>query len=532
MLKIFKFVAPILVGAVILSSCSGEEDKTENLKYSTEYNMISSIDHLAAVWSIDLLEIIEKSGFENNPDIPVQFSSGYKILVKEKLDVDVTGIDISGNNHFAVSMIDPDMPEFVMFTAKVTNAENAKSTVQDLFKGTYTEEDVDGDSYQFVVEDEVAVAWDGKDLVIVFSDKNDPKSIAKDLLVARYTDGPDDDKGMQAYLKQEDDMNVYIQIGNSKDFLNAQNADFPEELMSSIEDAYYVGSGNFEKGEIVFDWNIFADGLKDSEFNALASDAIHESFYNFLTNDNLIAFGTASINMSAIFNALEFAQNDDFSFDQFEEETGLSKEIMQNMFTGEFALSFVDMKTEQASTSMESFEEVGFEDDFFEESYSYEKEVPIVIFTAGINDSTQFGELLRASGEASIMNNVYQMDKDAFIAFHGDKMILSTDRNVAEFFSSGQSYSKFSLPASADLSKPLFGYVNTDPNKMPKGLMKLANKEEGEIAVKFISLFESVVFEGEFEHMEFRAALNNKSDNSLKVITDFIVSMVKEQQMI
>ena len=262
----------------------------------------------------------------------------------------------------------------------------------------------------------------------------------------------------------------------------------------------------------------------------MAAEAINESFYNYLTGDNLIAFGTASINMSAVFNALDFADTKEFSFDDFEEETGLSREMMENMFTGEFALSFVDMKM-PAPTAMEemAMEEM---DDFFEETYAYQKETPIIIFTAGISDSTQFGELLRASGEAKTMNGVYQMDKDAFIAFHGDKLILSTDQETAAFFATGQAYAKYTVPSNPDMSKPLFGFVNTDPTRIPAGLMKMAEKEEGEIAVSFIGLFESVVFEGEFDQMQFKATMNDKSQNSLKVITDFILDMVNEKQMI
>ncbi|MCB9189296.1 MAG: hypothetical protein H6599_08440 [Flavobacteriales bacterium] len=529
MRKIFKLIVPVFAGAALFSSCSSEEDKTENLKHSTDYNMLSSIDHLAVVGSIDLLQIIEKSGFESNPNLPSEAGAMYKMMVKEKLDADKTGIDLSGNNHFAVSIVDPEKPDFVVYCAKVTNADNAKHTVQDLLKGTYTKEEIDGTEYQFVVDDEVAVAWDDKDIVLVFSDQEKPKEIAKDLLLARFVDGPDADKGMEDYLKQHDDMNIYVQVGNSKDFLKAQNADFPEEMLNSLEDAYYVGSGNFNNGEIVFDWNIHAEGIKNSEYNALAADAINESFYNYLTAENLIAFGTASINMEAIFNALEFAQNKDFSFDKFEDQTGLSKQMMQEMFTGEFALSFVDIQMVEMGTNTADMQVS--KDDFFEESYSYNEEVPVIIFTAGIGDSTKFGELLRLSGEAKTMNGVYQMDKDAFITFHKDKLILTTDQATAAYFASGQSYPKYSIPGGVN-GKPLFGFANTNPMKMPAGLMKMAENEEGEIAVSFMGLFESVVFEGEFEHMEFRASMNNKSENALKVITDFVISMIKEKQMI
>ncbi len=530
MIKIFKWIAPVMLGVLVLSSC-GEDDKTENLKHSTRYNMISSIDHLAIVGSVDLLKLIDKSGFESNPDLPPEASAGYKMMVKGKLDPDKTGIDLSGNNHIAVSMVNPEKPEFVMFTAKVTNPDNAKSTVQDLFKGSYASEEVDGDTYHFVTDDEIVVAWDGSDLVLVFSENEEPKKIAKDLLLARYVDGNDDDKGMEAYLEREDDMNAYIRVNNTVDFLQAQNTEFPEEVLSALEEAYYIGSGNFNKGEIVFEWDIYADELKNSEFNALAAEPINESFYNYLTNDKLIAFGMASINMDAIFSALEFAQNDDFSFDKFEDETGLSKEIMQQMFTGEFALSFVDIKMGQSNTEMvKAVESI---DDFFqEESYSYDKEVPVLVFSAGVTDTAKLGELLRASGEAKVMNGIYQMDKDAFITFHADKLIVTSDLETAQSLAGGATFKSYALPASANNGSPLFGFVNTDPLKIPEGLLKMASNEEGEIALEVLEMFESVQFNGAFEHMEFKIDMANKTENALKVITDYILKQVKEKQMI
>jgi hypothetical protein len=524
MIKIFKWITPVLLGVVMFSSC-GEEDKTENLKHSTGYNMISSIDHLALVGSIDLISLIEKSGFEANPDLPMEASAGYKMMIKDKLDAEKTGIDLTGNNHFAISMVEADEPEYVMFTAKVTNPENAKATVQDLLKGDYSTEEVDGDNYEFVVEDEVAVAWDANDLVIVFSEDQNAKDIAKELLQARYVDGPDEDNGMEAYLEQADDMNAYVRVENSVDFLEAQNTDIPEEFLGALEGAYYIGTGNFNNGDIVFEWNIHAEGVKNSEFNALAADAIHESFMDYLTNDKLIAFGTASVNMDAIFHAIEYAQNEEFSFEDIEEETGLSREMMQEMFTGEFAISFADIIQEEVVIEAS-------EDDFFEDSYSYSSEVPLVIFTAGIGDSTQIGEFLRMTGKAEINNGVYKMDKNAFVVMHGDKLILTSHQATAEQLATGMPFKTYTIPTGASTGKPLFGYVNTDLTQIPEGLMKMASNEEGEMALEFMGLFESVQFNGEFERMEFRAAMNNKTDNSLKVITDFVLKLVKEKQMI
>lgn len=524
MKNIFRLSIVVLLGAVFLTSC-GEEDKTENLKHSTRYNMMSSVENLAVIGSIDLLSLIEKSGFESNPDLPMEAIAGYKMMVKDKLDSEKTGIDLTGNNPIAISMINPEEPEFIMFTAKVTNSENVKSTIQDIVKGKYTKEEIDGDSYEFVEEDEVIVAWDNKDLVIVFSEKEDVKKIATDLLMARFVDGPDADNGMEAYLGEKADMNIYVRAENSLSALEEQKVNIPAEFVEMLEGAYYVGRGNFNDGEIAFEWDIHADKVKDSEFNALAAEAISSSFMNYLTNDKLIGFGTASINMDAIFNALKFVENDEFKFSDLEKETGLSEEQMRTMFTGEIAISFLDILSENVEVTAS-------EDDFFQESYSYQDEKPLMVLTVGIKDSSEIGELIRLAGKAKVENGIYEMDKDAFIAFHADKLILTTDKATAEYFAQGNQFKSYTLSSSAVNNTPLFGYLNTDLNNLPKGLLKMAENEEGQMGLEFMGLFETVKFNGAFEHMEFKAIMNNKSENSLKVITDFIFKIVKENQML
>lgn len=526
MMKSFLVKVLCVSSALIFVAC-GAEDETSSLKHSTRYNMFSSIDHLAIVSSIDLLSIIEKSGFESNKNIPIEASAGYKMMVKDKLDAEVTGIDLTGNNHFAVSILDPEKPEFVMFTAKITNPENAKGTIKDLLKGKYTKEQTDGREYEFVVEESIAVAWDDKDVVLVFSEKNDPKQVALELLQARFVDGPDADNGLEAYLESKADMNVYARLENSIGVLENEGTNLPEELKEGLKDAFYVGAGNFNNGDITFTWDIHAEKIKNSHFNALAAQSVHASFAKYLTNDKLIAYATASINMSAIFHTLEMIPSKEFNFEKIEDEIGISKKEMEQLFTGEFAISFVDITQEEIL--LESpFDEA---DDFFEEDV-YTDDKPVLIMTIGVSDTATLGGLLRKTGEVTTANGVYKMDSDAFIAFQQDKLVLTSDHAIAEFFASGKTYNAYVLPAGVQHDSPLFGYVNTDLNQLPNGLLKMAETEEGQMGLQFLGLFESVQFNGEFEHMEFKASMKNKTENSLKVITDFIAERIANSKMI
>ena len=514
----------------IFSSCGGNEFDEASLKNSRRFNMINSMENLMVVGSIDLVGIIEKSDFENSKDAPFEAVAGYKMMVKNNLDQELTGIKLAGNNHFAVSM-KADQPDYVVFTAEITNQEKVKTTLKGLkiFKGEYSKVEEGGKTFEFLSDKNVTAAWDDKDIIVVFGEKIDTKEKAMKLLKARYVDAPDN-KQLAGYLKQTDDMNVYVNIEtamkvgkNSKEGKN-----ITKEMEDLAKGAYYIGTGNFNTGDIVFEMNVFGEKLKNSEYNVISANAVSKSFLNYLTKDNLVGFGTASIDMSAIFNAMEMAQNPEFDLSDVEAITGMNKEEMQNLLTGEFSLSFIDIINTQVEMPKQSVDY----DDFFEDDYSYNKEKPLILFAAGVSDTSKISKLIRTSGAVPYANGVFNIENEAYLAFSSDKMIVTTDEQTALFFASGNTFTTYELPSGLAMEKPLFGFYNTNPSKMPKGILKMAETEEGQMLLEFASLFKLVDFQGDFNKMTFKVEMNNKKDNALKVITDYVFGVVKDKKYI
>lgn len=533
MKNIFKtYLTALILGTLLLTSCGGDKDKEADIKNTTQFNLISAVDNLAVVGSIDLVTMIEKSDFEHSKDVPFEVLAGFKMFVKGNIDAELTGVELKGNNHFALSMKGEE-PDYVLFTAKVTNKEKVKQTITKLkiSKGEYSKEDIKGKEYEFITEKNITLMWDDKDFIVVASQNEDTKKIAQNLMQSRYIDAPEN-SSLDTYLKRKDDMNIFVNLETlmqaTKNTKDGQN--ITKEMLDMFESAYYVGSGNFNAGEIVYDMNIYADKVKSSEFNALSKEAVSKTVFNYLTNDKLLAFGAVSLDMNAIFNALNLVPKNEFNMSDIELVTGMSQSQLKELLTGDFSVSVLDIKSREVKSTYEAYSD---DDDFFEEEfYSYQKTMPLVVFTVGIKDSSKIGSLLRMSGELTFDKGVCKLDEDAYLTINEEKMILTTDIQTAVFFAQGNKFKTFSLPSSTKMEKPVYGFYNTDVTQMPKGILKIAETEEGQMALEFSNLFESVDFNGDFERMVFSAKLKNKSDNALKVITDFILSVTKNKQFI
>jgi hypothetical protein len=292
--------------------------------------------------------------------------------------------------------------------------------------------------------------------------------------------------------------------------------------------AYYIGTGNFNTGDIVYEMNIFGDNIKNSEYNALGKSPVSESFMKYLTKDKLIAFGAASIDMVALNKALELADNKDLDFEEVEKATGMNVEEITNLFTGEFSLSLMDILSEKVSYATSE----DMKDEFFDEDmHSYTSEKPMILFAAGVTDTAKIATLLREKGGLEVLNGVYKLDKDAYLAFNADKLIVTTDEVTAAYFATGNTYTSFSLPNGTSLSKPLYGFYNTDVTNMPNGILKMAETEEGQMGLEFVNLFELVDFQGDINKMSFTVKMKNKKDNALKVIMDYVMSVVKDKNI-
>ncbi len=519
-----KKIALCLFIPATLLSCS--EDKPE-IKNSTRFNLISSVDNLLMVGSVDFKKLMSKSDFENSPNFLMEYNMMYKMVVRDMIDSDLLGVKMEGNNHFAIGMKEGDNDPLIIFTAPIINPDKVKTGVKDFFKGNYTAPTKE-DFYHYISEDNAVLAWDDKDIIVVAKDKgsDDLKKEAKRLLDARFVDAPANET-LAKFLERTDDMNFYLNSGLSLKIAEKENKELnlPEDFKKAFQDSYYLAYGNFENGSILFNYEYIAPNFKSSPYNFLGDKPASTEFLNFLSADNkLIGFFAASINLGVLIETVKKTNPDaEFEISNIEKEIGAAPGSLQKLFTGEMAVSFVDMTipaADMATTDM---------DDFDMDYYAPEPK-PEVIFTVGINDMSAINTMLTTS--KLINKGSYYSMEEAFLVIVSNKIVVTTNEAVAIKLASGTSLPAYELPSGVEMKSPMFGFLNTNTARIPNGLMATASTEEGQAALEFLDLFESITMEGTIEKAELKVTMKNKNENALKVITDYILKLASSNQAI
>ena len=72
-----------------LVNCS--EDVPE-IKNSTRFNLIASVDNLLMVGSVDFKKLMAESDFENSPNFLMEYNMMYKMVVRDMIDSDLLGV--------------------------------------------------------------------------------------------------------------------------------------------------------------------------------------------------------------------------------------------------------------------------------------------------------------------------------------------------------------------------------------------------------------------------------------------------------
>ena len=99
--------------ALSLASC-GEKD--EELEFHTqEFNMISSVDNHAVIFSYDFMKLMDKSEVQNSEDMPIEVKMAMSLYIGNMLNSSNMGIRLEGNNHAVITTADNGEIEFCLF---------------------------------------------------------------------------------------------------------------------------------------------------------------------------------------------------------------------------------------------------------------------------------------------------------------------------------------------------------------------------------------------------------------------------------
>lgn len=515
------YLTTVFLTVLTLGSCSGDE-----AKHTPKYNMIARIENPAMIASYDFMRLMDKSDIQNSDDLPMEIKFLMGMYIDKTFNSSNMGIKLEGNNHVVVAATDENEFEAAYIFAEVVNAGKVKKGLKDFMSGKYEEKE----GFHFLEDkNSPAIAvWDTTHIVLAFSENEelDLRSKVKDLLDNRFEDA-EDNKPLEDYLSREDDMNMMMFLDTYYKLINkeAKEPQLDEEMIEAYKGGYVIAYGNFNPGSIVFESEIHAENAKNTKYNIFSDKGISPSFMNYLTDNDLLMFGTASIDYPKFFDLLDAQPSVTKDINEIAENLNVDRNSLRNFFTGEISASLIDIQMIPNPYYVEPQQAQGQEDFFNDYTYKYRepKEIPHPRFmiTIGLNDEAGLKSLMSSLPDVKTVENYYDLD-GVFVAFTKGKMVMTQEGEFAAIVANGGDLGKFKKQTAADKT-PLYGYVNTDVDAYPQGLKDAIVKETSEDMLEFFDEFESVSFTGSFDKMKFEVILKNKEENSLKLMTSHMM---------
>ena len=150
---------------LLLTSCG---EKEEELKLHTpEFNMISSIDNHAVIFSYDFMKLMDKSKVQNSEDMPIEVKMAMSMYIGNMLNSSNMGIRLEGNNHTVITTTDNGEIDFGFLIAEVVNENKVKKGIKDFFKGKASEED--GLHFLKHKFSNTLAAWDSDHIIFIYN---------------------------------------------------------------------------------------------------------------------------------------------------------------------------------------------------------------------------------------------------------------------------------------------------------------------------------------------------------------------------
>jgi hypothetical protein len=533
MIKGYIYSIALLTSIMLLfTSCGEKEEKL--VLHTPEFNMISSVDNHAVIFSYDFMKLMDKSKVQNSEDMPMEVKMVMSLYLGKMLNSSNMGIRLEGNNHTVITTTDNGDIDFGFLTAEVVNEDKVKKGIKDFFKG----KDFEEDGLHFIEHNlsHTLAAWDSSHIIFIYTENDtlDLKIKAKAILDARKIEGAEN-AVLENYLEREDDINVIMYLDKWMELAKkeANEVELDEDFLSLYDDTYIISSGNFLPGKIVFEMEMHGDKLKDSKYNLLPGNPISNEFMSYLSNEVPMMFGVASVNMDAIFNMM--LQNDEMQaqFSNRVKEIGWTEKEMRGLFTGEFSASLigVEMKPNPYYELQDSLMADDFFADIEELNIPNPSEIPspVYLVTIGLNDPDKLKALFTTLHIIENKEGYFIAGSDGFFVFSGNKLMVTSDESIATTIGSGKKLKEYK--SDSDITSSLYGEIIPNLDNLPQGFKDMVIENagnEGEELLKFMNEFEKVTFSGSFDKMKLEVVMADKETNSIEVITGKLMKQVMQ----
>jgi len=381
----------ILTGFTLtFSSCSSDDDSAgKDISPKEAVINYASNEGCQMVMSMRIGDLIDKSGLMDDllPAEMKMMADGY---ISQFLDSKENGLNLN-EPAYVIGDFEglPKEPKFIGIILSIENPETFAAFVE----GQTRMQPESGDGFSYIsLSGSGVLAWNkgmaaflsGKD----FMGGNSSKSLEK-AMKAMAEEGKGNTKELSKFTGKKADFGFFMDFEAYMDIMpkddpNAAMLDskFMKDMM---KDSYMTGYLNFEKGKISVDYDM--SGSKS--FKSFISSAYkngNPEFANYLGTEDLIGFGSLSMNIDALLDYYEKAGLFETptiaeGLEKIKATTGLSIRDIANKFSGDFTIAFVGIEEDNSEETTASTDEYA---GYYEARKSTK---PVITFAIGIRDS-------------------------------------------------------------------------------------------------------------------------------------------------
>lgn len=510
MIKLNYLLWGIIISSVLFISSCGSNAKKNEQKNTAEYNILASVENPTALFSIDIMDLLKKSNVQESKDMPAQFKMIVNTTIQRHFSSENQGFKLEGNIPFIVSSTKDDEFNYAMTSFDVLDAEKIGPSLCFYFNGKVIKE---GDVS--ILEAKLPGAlfkthfvWDKEKLIVVATEKNDSKAIALATLANKSIDAPENEK-ISNFLGQDNDFSSLLYMDSYTKMVNKlSETTMSDELIKAYEGLTVKSSANFNNGEFIVKTDLEGENYTNSKFNNLNSVAIDESFYHYLTDNNqLIAYGMASLNIEAIVNTMNQTKSEYNEYESELNKLGIKKEDIANVLNGQFSASLIDV---------ESIATEGYEGNI-----AFNQDRPKILITCGLKDDEKLNAILSNAPNVTPIEKYFISD-DVYFGINDQKLFISLNKEIIQKLTTGEKLGNYTVA----VNKPLYAHLITDLTKLPESYKSALSRNGGEEVLKFYNQLEKIEFSGDIHQTEFKIEFSEKSKNSFEVIANLTLENI------
>ena len=491
-------------------SCVQQPEKSEKW---IEKILLSEQDILMAT-SININSLLNKSGLINNSQESIQ----KKILInnfKSNFKSNLLGFNV-------------DVPQKIFITSKKNNQNGAifwigEITSSFLFKETLKKyfdiEDIsDSEINSLYIKDfNLYVYFNESNFIMGFSTE---KEYVKSKLSSYFKEDNlvNSNSTISKFLVNSDDIGFYFSAKRINQLKNSLSNSLFNSQLTSLSKIDQFGNDffaklNFLNQKVSFDFT--TSSPNQYYYN---DNGVEAQFKKFIINNiKTVSFGFINFKLNQEKNLFTYSgfldDYNDFLFFKL-----LNDQQLFSSLTGEMSFAVSDLTSIQTNINTDSILEDDFwEDDFDEPEISINKELPPVLISLGIKDTTVLITQLKKINTEFITNEPFLIN-DSYLLLFNNILHISNEKQLLSNIFSSKEVNNPPVINSQFFQNPLYAEIDL---KLISNFLESNNLDQ--LSINQSDLFDKIVITGNNTNFSIKTELNTENENSLKSIVDLIL---------